>query len=98
MGAVKGCESAADEQAIPQGAVLIEEKDRLSARVDAGAGTGRLNFHQGNEAVDFGLVRRELGEDPPQPQRVFAQPGSEPFIAGRRGISLVEDQVDHLEH
>ena len=41
--------------------------------------------------------RGELGQDSAQTERLFAQPRSDPILARRGGIPLVEDQVDHLE-
>src|SRR5207248_657573 len=44
------------------------------------------------------LPRRELGEDAPNAQRLFAQPGPHPVLAGGGGVALVEHQVDDFEH
>src|SRR5205823_2157705 len=41
---------------------------------------------------------REPGEDPAQTERVLAQSRPDPILTRGRGIALVEDQVDHLEH
>jgi len=48
--------------------------------------------------VHLGILRRELGEDATKPQRVLAQRGSHPVVAGGRRVSLVEDEIDDLEH
>ena len=48
--------------------------------------------------MDLGLPRGELGQDPAQAQRVLAERGSHPVVAGGRRVALVEDQVDDLEH
>jgi hypothetical protein len=58
----------------------------------------RLDLHERDEAVHFGLVRREFGEDAAQAQRILAQRRPHHVIAGRRGIPLVEDEVDDFEH
>ena len=57
-----------------------------------------MHLHQRDQSVDFGLGRGELGEDAAQTESLLAQPRSDPVLATRRRISLVEDQIDHLEH
>ena len=89
---------APDEQRIPARAVLVEQQDRLSRRPRARARARRLDLHQRDEAVHLRLVRSQLGQDPPQTQRVLAQRRPHPVVSRRRRIALVEDEVDHLEH
>ena len=48
--------------------------------------------------MHFGLRRRELREDAPEPQRVLAERGAHPVVAGGRRVAFVEDQVDDTEH
>ena len=98
LGALERGETATDEELIPARAVLIEEQDRLSRRADARPRARRLDLHQRDEAVDLGLLRDELGQDAPEPQRVLAERGPHPVVAGRRRVALVEDEVDDLEH
>ena len=50
------------------------------------------------QPVHLGLARRQPGQDAPEPQRVLAQRGPHPVVAGGRRVALVEDQVDDLEH
>ncbi len=56
------------------------------------------SLHQRNEPVDLRLPRSELCQDAAEPQRVFAQLGSQPVVAGGRRVALVEDEIDDLEH
>ncbi len=86
------------KQVIPARAVLFEQKDRLAVRPRARACARGLDFHQRDEAVHFGLVRRELGEDAAEAQRVFAELRTHPVVAGGRRIAFVEDEVDDFEH
>ena len=44
------------------------------------------------------LRREQLGQDASEPQRLLAQLGPHPVVAGGRRVALVEDQVDDLEH
>ena len=45
-----------------------------------------------------GSLRRQLGQDAPEPQRVLAERGPHPVVARRGGVALVEDEVDDLQH
>ena len=63
-------------------AILVEEQDRLSRGTDPGPDPRRLDLHEGHEAVDLGLVGKELGQDPAHPQGVLAQGRSHPVVAG----------------
>ena len=98
LGPLERRETAADEDVIPARSVLVEQEDRLSRRADARPGAGRLDLHQGDEAVDLRLVRNEAGQDAAQPERVLAKRGSHPVVAGGRRVALVEDEVDDLEN
>lgn len=48
--------------------------------------------------MDLWFCRHELGHDSSKPKRVIAQLWPKPVVAGRRRVTLVEDEVDHLEH
>ena len=76
----------------------FEQQDRLPRRPDPGPHARGLDLHQRHQPVDLGLLRRELGEDPTQPERVVAQRGADPVLAGGGRVALVEHQVDHAEH
>ena len=65
--------------------------------VDAGFGAGGLDFHEGDEAMDFGFVGDEFGEDAAEAEGFFAEGGAEPVVAGGGGVALVEDEVDDFE-
>ena len=78
-------------------AVLVEEEDGFAVGVDAGFGAGGLDFHEGDEAVDFGFGGDEFGEDAAEAEGFFAEGGAEPVVAGGGGVAFVEDQVDDFE-
>src|SRR6267142_4149435 len=82
---------------IPAGAVLVEKQDGFAGGAYAGGGAGGLDFHQGDEAMDFGLLRGEFGEDAAETQGFFAERGAHPVVTGGGGIAFVEDEVDDFE-
>ncbi len=91
-------QSTTDQQLIPAGTVLLHEEYRLSSRADSRARARCLDFHQRSETVNFGFGRHELGQDARQTQRLVAQCGPHPILAGGRGIAFVEDQIEDFEH
>ena len=91
-------ETTANEELVPERAILIEQQDGLARRTDAGLRPRGLDFHQRDQAVDLGLLRSQPGQDASQAQRVFAERGPHPVFARRRGVALIEDEVDDLEH
>ena len=44
------------------------------------------------------LRRRQLREDAPEAQRLFAERGPHPVVSGGRRVAFVEDEVDDFEH
>src|SRR5271168_2376449 len=48
--------------------------------------------------MNLRLAGKKLHKHSSKPPGVVAERGSHPFFPGCRGISLVEDQVDHREH
>src|SRR6266851_3231342 len=97
-GTLERGEAAADEQAIPAGAILIEEQHGLARRAGAGPRAGRLELHQRDQPVDLRLLRQEARQDAAKAERVLAEIRPHPVFAGRGGVTLVEDEVDDLQH
>ncbi len=98
FGPVKRRQAATDEELIPTRAILIEQQNGFPARADARVQPRRLDFHEGDQTVDFGFPRHQFSQDPPQTQGFLAQLRSHPVAAGGRGVPLVEDEIDDLEH
>src|SRR5439155_26656672 len=94
---LEGRQAAADEQPVPARPVLLKQEDRLPGQSDTSTQTRRVYLHERQEAVDLRLVRGEFGQDAAQTERLFAKRWSDPVLARRCGIALVEDQIDHLE-
>ena len=57
-----------------------------------------VQLHQRQHAVRFGLLRRDRGEHAGHAQRFVAELRAQPVVAARRGIALVENEIDDLEH
>jgi len=55
---------------IPTGAILLEEQNRLASGADAGRRARRLNLHQGDEPMHFGLIGRQLCHDTSEAERI----------------------------
>jgi len=96
--AIERGEAAANQQLIPARSVLIEQQNRFTRVADAGARTRRLNFHQRDEAVDFGFLRREFGKHTAEAERFFAKRRTHPIGASGSRVAFVENQIDHFEH
>ncbi len=89
---------AMNEQLIPARTILRQQQHRLARRADARPRPRRLQLHQRHQPVRFRFVGHEPGQDAAEAQRVLAQVGAHPFVAARRRVAFVEDQVDDLEH
>ena len=72
-----------DQEPVPAAAVLVGQQHRLAVGPDPGAQPRGLDLHQRDQAVHLGLLRRQLGQDAAQPQRLLAQRGAHP-VAPRR--------------
>ena len=86
-----------DEELVPGAPVLVQQQDGLSGGPDAGAQSGRLELHEGDEAVHLGLVGHEARQHTAQAERLGAEICSNPVFARGGRVSLVEDEVDHFE-
>ena len=66
---------------VPIRTILIEEQDRFARGTNPRAQPRPLQFHQGHEAVHFGLGRRKSSEHPAQAERFVAQSLTQPIVA-----------------
>src|SRR5258705_7666412 len=98
FGTLERRQTAPDQQMIPAPAVLVQQQNRLTGRSHAGTNARRLDLHQRNEPVDLRFGGSQLGEDPPQAERVLTERRPDPLVARRRGVALVEDEIYDLEH
>ncbi len=58
----------------------------------------RLDLHHRDEAVDLRLHGHKLGQDTAETERILAERGPHPMVAGGRRVAFVEHEVDDLEH
>src|SRR5271155_2469471 len=84
FGTLKRGKTTADEQLIPQGAILVEQQDGLSRGARSRAGARRLDFHQRHEAVDLRLLGSKLCQYTAETESFFAEGGSHPVITSSR--------------
>ncbi len=47
--------------------------------------------------MHLGLIRNQLRQDAPLPQRFFTKRRPQPVISGRRRVSFVKDEIDNLQ-
>ncbi len=98
LGARECLLAPADVEAVPAAPVLVQEQHRRARRPSAGAQSRRLELEERHQAEDLWLFRRQGGEHPGESERFGAEPGPQPVVPGGGGVSLVEDEVDHLQH
>ena len=87
-----------DQRAVPARPVLVGEQHQRAVRGRAGRPPRLGEQHQREQPEHLGLVRHELGQQPPEPDRLGAQVGAGQRLARARRVALVEDEVDDGEH
>jgi hypothetical protein len=87
--------SLVDLGPVPPAAVLILQRDQVTAPVGAGRPAGVLQQHQRQQAARLGLARHQPGQRPRQPDRLRAQVRPDHVRARGRAVTLVEQQVQH---
>ncbi len=97
LGARERLQAAADQQRVPAPAVLVEQQDGVAGAVRPGVQRDAWISISATSPCASDAAGREPGEDAAEPQRVLAQLGAHPVVAGRGRVALVEDQVDDLE-
>src|SRR5262249_45901829 len=97
-GAIKRGEAPANQELIPERAVLIEQKNWLPFGRRPRRETRRLNFHERDKPMNFGFFGREFGEHAPEAQSVIAEVGPHPIASRSCRVAFVENQVDDFEN
>src|SRR2546422_10470772 len=92
LGALERREAATHEELVPARPILVEQQNRLTRRTDPCLEPRRLNLHERDEAVDLRVLWRQLGQDAAEPERILAQRGAHPVVAGGRRVALVEHE------
>ena len=83
---------------VPPRAVLLVEQHQVPGTVHPGVAPGVLQEEQREQSLRLRLVGHEPDDGPGEVDRFGAQPGPHQIRAGGRGVSLVEQQVQHGEH
>ena len=77
---------ASDLKLVPQFAVLIQHEDGLARCVGARSRARIVQFHQSEQSVGFGFVRRNGREHAAHAQRFIAEFRTLPVLAARRAV------------
>ena len=80
--------------AIPEGPVLLVEEDHFSGRRRARAAPRFVQQHQREQSQRFRL-RKEIDQQPSEPDRLARQVMPRDRGAGSRRISFIENEIDH---
>jgi hypothetical protein len=78
---------------VPATPVLLLQRDQIAVGVDPGAGAGMVQQQQRQQTTDLWIVRGQLAQQPPEPDRLGGQVDPEQPVAAGGVIALVEDQV-----
>ena len=89
----------ADRCAIPAGAILLLERDHVSGGIRTRVTPGVLQQHQREQGPRLVLRsgRDELEGEPCEADRLGGEVDPQQVLAGRRRVSLGEDEVQHRE-
>ena len=83
---------------VPQRAVLVGEQHEPPVGVDARVAPRVVQQHQREQPARLALLRHQLDQQAPEPDRLRAQLAPHERRAGGRRVALIEDQVDGGEH
>src|SRR5277367_5456497 len=89
---------ATNQQLIPIRTILLQQQNRRARFVHARSETRSLYLHQRHQPMHFRLLRRQLRQNPPQSQRIFAQRRPQPVVTRRRRVALIKNQINHRQH
>ena len=95
--AVQHRQPLGDLAGVPCRPVLIVEGDELALVIDSCRSPRVVQQHQREQPQRFRLVGHQPRQHPTEPDRLGAQVGPHERGASRRGVPLVEEQVDHAE-
>ena len=82
---------------VPERAVLVAQQDELSRRRGARGAPRFVQQHQREQSQRLGL-RQQVDEQTSQADRLAREVGPRQRAPRRRGIPLVEHEVDHVQH
>ncbi len=82
---------------VPQGAILLRERDQIAVRPGPRRPPGIGQQHQRQQSRDLPVVRKEVVNSPGQPNRLIREIAALEVGADAAGIALVEDQIEHVQ-
>src|SRR6185369_6145310 len=87
-----------DQLAVPGAAVLVLERDQLTARGHPRGPAGLGQEHQREQSGNLAIGRQKDPDQPGQPDRLGGQVAAHRFLRGvRREVALVEDEKEDDE-
>jgi hypothetical protein len=91
-------EAAVDHGAVPEGAVLLFEEEKIAGGVDAGGEACGLEEHEGQQGVDLGLNSGGVfGKGGGKTDGFGAEVVFDEVVAGGGGVALSEEEVEDVE-
>ena len=87
-----------DESPVPEGAVLLGQRDELAVGAGAGGAPGVGQQHEREQAGDLGVVGQRRVHRPGQADGLAGEVGAGEVGTAAGGVALVEQQVEHVEH
>ena len=90
-------QSLGDLALVPKRAVLMLKQNDVAFRRLAAGASRVMKEHQREQASDLGTLRHQGIEQPAQPDGFPCKVRTHEIVAGGRGITFVEDQIDRGE-
>ncbi len=87
-----------DRLPVPERPILLRERDQLAARAGPRRPPGVGEEDQREQAADLAVAGQQAAQQARQPQRLAGELAALQLGSAARGIPLVEDQVEDLQH
>jgi hypothetical protein len=86
-----------DQRPVPADAVLLVQRHQVAGRRRARLPAGVGQQHQREQPGHLAVVRQLRVHHPGEPDRLAGEVGAVELAAGRGGVPLIEDQVEHVQ-
>ena len=92
------CDAFCDSGLVPQGAVLLVERDELAGGSGARGATGIGEEHKGEQTGYLGIVGQHCVSGAGETDGFGGEVGAREVGSGAGGIALVEDEIENVEN